>query len=231
MLAASGFDSVSARAEDTVECWHRFFRDRGFAQPVGEIAAFTFVGHSFRIPSDYLWRGQPRPELGEQDAVWLLAVAPDLSPPTAEQTRDFWRPSSPTVRITIFGHPRFLHGQALLDEFVKSHGHENRDGERDANGFAVLRKQPPGRSNWDEIHVSPEGPDNLFHCSFDGSVRYPSCSAQRWIGSPLRLEMHFRKPLIPDYLALDGALTDFMRCALGPAGIPGQMWPPADGWR
>lgn len=225
-LVASCFVVRPAAAKDTAGCWERFFRERGIAASVGEVATFDFVGHTFHIPTAYLWRGTPRPALGDQGAIWLLALAPDLAPPTAEQARDFWRPSSPTVRVTVFGHPQFLRGQALLDAFVKAYGHENRDGERDAIGFTVLRASSPTAQSWGEIHVSPKGPDNLFHCNLDGSVPHPSCTTQRWIGGPLRLEMAFRKHLIPEYLALSAALTGFMRCALGLMGAPGQVWPP-----
>ncbi|HEV7267830.1 MAG TPA: hypothetical protein VGN83_23430 [Falsiroseomonas sp.] len=228
ILAISVSDISSAGAEETADCWNRFFRERSVSRPVGEIATFDFVGRTFRIPTVYLSRGSPQPALREDDAVWLLAMAPDLAPPTVEQARNFWRPSSPTVRITIFGHPRFLRGQALLDAMVAGYGHKSQDGERDANGYTVLRAPSPTAGSWAEIHVSPEGPDHLFHCNLDGSVPYPGCTAQRWLGGSLRLEMHFRKPLIPDYPALNAALASFMRCALGLVDVPGEVWPQAE---
>ncbi|MFC7540382.1 hypothetical protein ACFQU2_14160 [Siccirubricoccus deserti] len=191
---------------------------------MGQITTFKFVGQTFHIPNSYLGGGLPRPEFGPQDAVRLQAWAPNLAPLTAEQARTFQIPLSAGVRITVFGHPQFLHGQALLDEFIKAYGHENRNGERNAFGFTILRARAAGIA-LGEIHVSPEGPENLFHCSIDGSVRYPGCTAQRWIGGPLRVEMDFDKPIIADYPALDAGLAGFMRCALGPSGTPGQVWP------
>ncbi|WP_431285349.1 hypothetical protein ACQW02_11325 [Humitalea sp. 24SJ18S-53] len=37
--------------------------------------------------------------------------------------------------------------------------------------------------------------------------------------------MDFAKPFIADDPALDAALAGIMRCALGPGGAPGQVWP------
>lgn len=226
ILAASCLFAAHAGADETSECWRRFLEDRRGAGPAGEIVAINFVGHTFRVPAAYLWRGLPRAALGDQDAIWLMALAPDFAPPSAEQVQGYWRPTAPTLRVTIFGHPNFLHGQALLDAFVRRHGHRNLDGERDANGFVVLRVPPLTSAIWEEIHLPPEGPDDLFHCRLIESVPFPSCTAQRWMGGRLRLEMNFRKHLIPQYPVMRAALAAFMRCAVGPQGVPGQVWPP-----
>lgn len=215
-----------AGAEDIADCWRGFFQAQGIAQPVGEIIAFRFVGQELHIPAAYLWQGLPRPRAGDVGAIRLLAWGPKLAPPTDEQAGNWWRPTSRTVRITMFGHPHFLQGQALVDEFTRGGRYE--DGERDAIGFSMLRERLGGESRWSEIHISPQGPDELFHCNVDGSVRYPGCTAERWIGGPLRLETHFQKTFLAEYPELSASLDGFFRCALG-TGAAGQVWPPNEG--
>jgi hypothetical protein len=220
--------SSASGAEDTAECWRNFFRTQGIEHPLGEIAAFSFLGHRLHVPGAYLWRGLPRTELAEQGAVWLMAWGPQLAPVTARQAND-WFNARPTgrhvVRMTMFGHPNFLHGQALLDAMTRDDRYESRDGERDAHGFTVLRLRRPTLSGWGEIYISPQGPEEMFHCTLDGQVPNPGCTAQRWIGGPFRVEIDFRKSLITEFPAISASSAGFFRCALGPHGVPGQVWP------
>lgn len=159
ILMTCSLAAPAAWSDEATDCWQRFFQDRGVAEPVGEVVPVVFVGQTFRVPSAYLWRGLPRQALGDQDAVWLMALAPNLSPPSAAQVRDFWQPSSPAIRVTVFGHPQSLHGRELLDAFVAPPWRESPADERDVNGFTVLRPPSWSQSGWGEIHVSPEGPD------------------------------------------------------------------------
>jgi hypothetical protein len=226
-VAVPGSSASGTGAEDTAECWRDFFRTQGIEQPLGEIATFSFLGHRLHVPGAYLWRGLPRTELAEQGAVWLMAWGPQLAPVTATQA-DEWRQARPTrvVRMTMFGHPNFLHGQALLDAMTRDDRYESWDGERDAHGFTVLRPRRADAFHWGEIHISPQGPDEMFHCVLDGQVRNPGCTAQRWIGGPLRVEMHFNKSLLlAEYPAISSSSAGFFRCALGTHGVPGQVWP------
>lgn len=228
-LAVPGSSASGTGAEDTAECWRGFFRTQGIAQPLGEVATFSFLGRSLHVPRAYLWRDLPRRELAVEGAVWLMAWGPQLAPVTARQVDDWWlaRPARVgVVRLTMFGHPNFLHGQALLDAHTRDGRYEARGGERDAHGFTVLRLRQPSASRWGEIHISPQGPDELFHCTPDGEVPNPGCTARRWIGGPLRVEIDFNKSLLAEYPAISTSLAGFFRCALGPLGVPGQVWPP-----
>jgi hypothetical protein len=219
-----------AHAVEAADCWRRFFEDAGISRPVGEIVTFRFAGRTFRIPRIYLQRGVPRLELGADDAVRLFAWPPNLAPLTPEQGSIFWRPASSGVRITIFGHPHFLRGQELIDRMIAFNRSENRDDEPDAFGFRVFRSPSQNAVDWGEIHVSPDDPNRMFHCDVDGRVPNPGCTARRWIGGPLRLEMNFRKRLMSDYTAMEAALTRIMTCALDPAEAAEQVWPqPGDG--
>ncbi|WP_207539654.1 hypothetical protein [Sabulicella rubraurantiaca] len=194
-----------------------------------EIVRFRFVGYSLRIPTAYLRGGAtPRPELGISDAVRLFASAPHLMPLTPAQSEAFFRPGSQGVWVTMEGHPQILHGQALLDAMTRFNGHENRDGERDANGFLVYRaKIPAAAATWAEIYVWPGDPERIFHCSDSlPPVRFPHCAAERWIGGTLRLSMRFPKTLVPHYLALEASLESAMSCALDGSDLLGRAWPP-----
>lgn len=213
-LAVPGSSAFGTGAEDTAECWRGFFRTQGIAQPLGEVATFSFLGQSLHVPRAYLWRGLPRPELAVEGAVWLMAWGPQLAPVTARQADD-WLNARPTrirvVRMTMCGHPNFLHGQALLDAMTRDDRYESRDGERDGQGFTVLRPRQPNSSHWGEIHISPQGPDELFHYNLDGQFPNPGCTARRWIGGPLRVEVAFNKSLLAEYPVLSGSLTGFFR--------------------
>lgn len=212
------------------ECWRNALAgthaEDGLARGV---VRFRFAGRSFTIPAPYLQGGLPRAALGTEDAVRLFASPPNLAPLTPEEASVFWQPGSGGVRITIFGHPHFLHGQALIDAMTRGYLHENRNGERDAHGFLVLRPTLPGAalSLWYEIHVWPGDPERMFHCSSsdDPRIRSPRCVLERWIGGPLRVEMSFSKALLPDYPALEAALERAMTCTLDPAETPEHAWP------
>jgi hypothetical protein len=227
-VAVPGSSASGTGAEDTAECWRNFFRTQGIEHPLGEIATFSFLGHRLHVPGAYLWRGLPRTELAEQGAVWLMAWGPQLAPITARQFDDWWN-ARPTrvrvVRMTMFGNPNFLLGQALLDAMTRDNRYESRDGERDAHGFTVLRPRRADSLHRGEIHISPQGPEDLFHCDLNGQFPSPGCTARRWIGGPLRVEVDFSKSLLAEYPAISSSSAGFFRCALGPHGVPGQVWP------
>ncbi|MCW8087185.1 hypothetical protein [Sabulicella glaciei] len=219
-----------ARAE---ECWRRLLADLGHARPDEAPVRVPFVGYTLRVPPSFLG-GIPDPRRGADGAVVLFAWPPRLAPPTEEQRRVLTQPSSPYVRITVFGHEPFLHGQALLDAMSNLARFEDTR-ERDEAGFTVLRATSAmGLSNnWAEVRVSPDGPEHLFHCMIarpepDGRKMPPNplCTTQRWIGGPLRLEMTFQRVAIPQYRAMAASLERIFACALDPEETRSRAWPP-----
>lgn len=219
----------AVQAADAAGCWRRFLTGIGGDERLAEnLVRFRFVGHRLQIPAAYVGSWRPRGELGPEDAVRLFAAPPRLAPYDVERSGPFLRPGSHGIMITIFGHPHFLHGQALLDAMIQGYGHVNRDGERDAHGFLVYRPhRPEAAAISGEIHIWPGDPERMFSCQ-DGSRlwRFPQCVTRRWIGGSLRLEMNFSKALMPQYPMLEAALDQMMGCALDPGEPPRRVWPP-----
>lgn len=230
-LAAAALVAFGARpagADDAAECWRRFFAGIGAEERLADdLVRLRFAGFALRLPAAYLRGWRPQGELGPNDAVRLSAWPPRLAPLTREQASAPWRPGSEGVRLTLFGHPQFLHGQALLDAMTRVYGHTNREGERDANGFLVYRAaNPSAAATWGEIHVWPGDPERMFHCHpSEPPWLFPQCATERWVGGTLRIEMQFIKTLLPQYRLLEASLERAMSCALDSAEATGRAWP------
>lgn len=222
---------VAARANsdvDAADCWGRFLAEMGHTEPAGPIIPVRFVGYTFRIPAAYLGR-LPVPSRGGDDALNIQAWPLRLLPITEAQRSAPIERFPSWVSITIFGHTPFLHGQALLDAMNTNERYENRNDERDEIGFRVLRGTTllTRTSSWGEVHISPDGPEHLFHCTVPDSplVINPLCITKRWIGGPLRLEMRWRQIFQPEYLTMSASLERMMQCALDTAETSQRVWP------
>ena len=189
------------------------------------LVRFPFVGRTYTVPGTYLL-GVPDPRAGDQGAIWMMTRLPRLEPLTPEILRNEgpFEATAPNLRITIFGNPQ-RYGRAAALFWIDDRHAENHDGERDSAGYRVFR-DPRGPSGaYAEIHLPDEG-GNYLHCDLDRGVPNPGCVGEFHLGATHLLRASFRKVALPQYPAIDRALTQMACCMLDPAETRDRPWPP-----